>query len=96
VGTRKPNDWGIHDGHGSVSEWCSDYFGSRYPAGSLTDPVGSAGGWYRMMRGGSWGVEAKLCRSAVKNYGEPNLGRSHVGFRVVLISSGIPKSPEPK
>ena len=96
VGTRKPNDWGIHDGHGSVWEWCSDYVASKSPAGSLTDPVGPSWGSDRVLRGGGWSYPAELCRSAFRLGNDPSDRDGYLGFRVALISSGIPKSPEPK
>ena len=96
VGTRKPNDWGIHDGHGSVWEWCSDYYASKYSAGSLTDPVGPSWGSDRVLRGGGWSYPAELCRSAFRLGNDPSDRYGYLGFRVALISSGIPKSPEPK
>jgi formylglycine-generating enzyme required for sulfatase activity len=43
VGTYKPNDYGVFDAHGNVSEWCQDvvarggsYFGSAILASALT------------------------------------------------------------
>ncbi|MFM8262538.1 MAG: formylglycine-generating enzyme family protein [Pirellula sp.] len=63
VGTKKPNAWGIHDGHGSVWEWCSDWYDSKYPKGPLTDPVGPSTGSYRAYRGGGWYGEAANCGS---------------------------------
>jgi formylglycine-generating enzyme required for sulfatase activity len=94
VGTRKPNGWGIHDGHGSVWEWCSDWFDVKYPTGPLTDPVGPSWGLLRVNRGGCWSFEAADCRSAYRGRSGPSLGYYYSGFRVALISSGIPKSPD--
>jgi formylglycine-generating enzyme required for sulfatase activity len=65
VGTKQPNAWGLHDMHGNVSEWCSDWQ-SRYLQGGF-DPVGPAAGSDRVSRGGSWGDQPILCRSAYRN-----------------------------
>jgi formylglycine-generating enzyme required for sulfatase activity len=93
VGTKKPNAWGIHDGHGSVLEWCSDWY-DKYPEGPLTDPVGPSSGSTRMYRGGSWSIEAAFCRSAIRYRNVPLFRHIDLGFRLALSSSGIPKSPE--
>jgi formylglycine-generating enzyme required for sulfatase activity len=93
VGTKKPNAWGIHDGYGSVWEWCSDWY-DKYPEGPLTDPAGPSSGSNRVYRGGSWSIEAAFCRSAIRYRNVPLFRHIDLGFRVALSSSGIPKSPE--
>ena len=94
VGTKKPNAWGIHDGHGSVWEWCSDWYDDEYAKGPLTDPVGPSSSSYRANRGGGWNYSTADCRSAIRNWITPEGRGINRGFRLALSSSGIPKSPE--
>ncbi|MFM7517295.1 MAG: formylglycine-generating enzyme family protein [Pirellula sp.] len=92
VGTKKPNAWGIHDGHGSVWEWYSDWYDSKYPKRPLMDPVGLSMGSYRAYRGGGWDGEAANCGSGNRRGAGPSDRYNFVGFRLALSPSGIPKS----
>jgi formylglycine-generating enzyme required for sulfatase activity len=93
VGLLEPNAWGLYDMHGNVWEWCSDRYGD-YPKGAVSDPSGPKEGSYRVIRGGCWGSDAAICRSAIRYWFVPSF-RSGYGFRVALSSQpGIPKSPE--
>ena len=47
----KPNAWGVKNMHSGVAEWVLDWHGA-YPEGPVTDPVGPASGWARVVRGG--------------------------------------------
>jgi formylglycine-generating enzyme required for sulfatase activity len=94
VGTKKPNAWGIHDGHGSVREWCSDWYDSKYPKGPLIDPVGPSRGSDCVSRGGCWINTAANCWSPIRYRNTPEFRDDDLGFRLALSSSGIPKSPE--
>ena len=87
VGQKKPNAWGIYDMHGNVWEWCEDMY-VDYPSYPVTDPVGQANISYRIRRGGSWTSNAKYCRSAFRNYNNPNICDNNVGFRVALVPIG--------
>jgi len=66
VGTRRPNDWGIHDMYGNVSEWCQDAYQKDYYAQSPRDnprgPADTLENNKRVMRGGSWKSTAEMCR----------------------------------
>jgi formylglycine-generating enzyme required for sulfatase activity len=83
VGQKAPNAWGIFDMHGNVSEWCADWFG-EYPSGEVTDPTGPSSGLIRVVRGGTWGDNARFCRAAYRTGLEPHDRYSYVGFRVVV------------
>jgi len=53
TGVRLPNELGIYDMSGNVSEWCSD--GKRkYSSDTQIDPIGPLSNSRRVNRGGSW------------------------------------------
>jgi formylglycine-generating enzyme required for sulfatase activity len=84
VGCFKPNAFGLYDMIGNVWEWCGDWYGENYYASSeRRNPTGPAAGTYRVLRGGGWGRDPRLCRSA-NRYGAAPVGREDLlGFRVV-------------
>ncbi len=83
VGSFSPNAWGLYDMQGNVYELCQDWYDKDYPSGSVTDPSGSSSGLSRVLRGGSWGHDARRCRSAIRSYYLPGYGSNFIGFRLV-------------
>ena len=79
----KPNRWGIYDMHGSVKEWCYDFY-DKYSIEGATNPVGPIRGKTRVLRGGSFYRTAYECRSSSRDKLDPSWRGSEIGFRVVL------------
>ncbi len=82
VGQKNPNAWGLYDMHGSVWEWCSDWY-DHYPSESVTNPTGPSSGTERVMRGGGIADNARSCRSGNRHSLRPDIIFSNIGFRIV-------------
>ena len=84
VGKKPANAFGLHDMHGNVGEWCWDWF-DVYDSNALaqTDPDGVASGARRVARGGSWGHDGQVARSAYRNADNPGGRNFYLGFRLV-------------
>ena len=85
VGLWQPNQFGLHDMHGNVSEWCEDVFDSTFYSKDAPgfDPLSTAGSMKRVARGGNWGFLANRCRSARRDWVSPTTRFSNLGFRPV-------------
>ena len=101
VGQKKPNDWGIHDMHGSVYEWCSSMH-KAYPYGAddgreaYKDTFAYRVLLHRVMRGGSWSIPGEQCRSAYRARCSPTGCGHDVGFRVASSASTPSERPKPE
>jgi hypothetical protein len=68
--TKKADELKIHDMSGNVWEWCEDWYDSNCSS--------------RVLRGGSWGNEARYCRVSNRVNITPTIRRNFIGFRLVL------------
>ncbi|MDR1614215.1 MAG: formylglycine-generating enzyme family protein [Campylobacteraceae bacterium] len=79
-------DLSLYDMYGNVQEFTLDWYDKHYYAKSpQNDPEGPSGGKYRVTRGGSWGTDTMLVRSACRNNRTPNERVDFAGFRLALI-----------
>lgn len=82
VASFDPNQYGLYDMAGNVSEWVHDYYGAvGIGSGVEIDPLGPAEGQFHTIRGSSWahGSVTEL-RLSFRDFGEEV--RDDVGFRV--------------
>jgi formylglycine-generating enzyme required for sulfatase activity len=87
------NAWGLSDMHGNVWEWCQDHWHDSYEGAPID---GSA--WLdqdadenttQVIRGGSWDIYPRACRSASRSYSYPRVTNYRIGFRVVCLAPRI-------
>jgi formylglycine-generating enzyme required for sulfatase activity len=64
-------------------EWVADWLGP-HPDGPVRDPTGAASGEVKVEKGGWWGSNEFVARSAYRHYEDPpDYQDKHIGFRVV-------------
>ena len=87
AGTKLPNGFGLFDMHGSLHEWCRDYFEANwYGVSPPNDPTGPQTGSEHVIRGGNyWHFSNALqCRSAYRASSSGATRHSFlIGFRCV-------------
>jgi len=81
IGGKSPNELGLCDMSGNVTELCWDIH-ADYPAGPQTDPHGPSTGVYRIRRGGLYESYADYCRVFHRSWCSPALRTYGFGFRV--------------
>jgi sulfatase modifying factor 1 len=86
VGSFSPNEWGLYNMHGNVSEWIWDYY-DNYEVTEQTNPTGPSFGTRRVYRGGGWNDFAKNLRSAYRAALRPDGTSFNLGFRLVRNAS---------
>ena len=88
VGSLSPNELGIYDMSGNVSEWCEDWYDSDYYNNSPSvDPCGPSGlssREERVARGGCMYDEGYGCRITRRGYDRSSADGENMGFRLAL------------
>ena len=105
VGTYSPNDFGLYDMAGNVSEWTSTAYTES--VGRLTSDLNPEYRYdaakedpYKMkrkiVRGGSWKDVAHNIRSDIRMWEYQNEQRSYIGFRCVRSQIGFARKKKKK
>ena len=90
VGSYRPNAMGLHDMHGNVWEWTSDWYDKLYYSYSpAKDPQGPKQGSVKVRRGGGWNSFPMWARSSFRNWNDIDTRCANLGFRVVAELSPL-------
>ena len=101
VGTYEPNDFGLYDMAGNVSEWTSTAYTES--SDRMTSDLNPEYRYYvakedpykmsrKIVRGGSWKDVAHNIRGDIRMWEYQNEQRSYIGFRCVRSKVGFGKS----
>ncbi len=80
VAQKRPNEYGLYDMIGNVTEWTADWFGP-YSDGPAKDPSGPAEGRLHTLRGGGWHGGLINVRASVRISRAPRFQANNSGFR---------------
>lgn len=84
IATKKPNELGIYDMSGNLSEYCSDWYSENYYKKSTrNNPKGPDSGNYKVYRGGSFYTEKQSLYIKNRKGIAPNENNITIGFRIV-------------
>ena len=87
VKTKLPNELGLFDMSGNISEWCSDwYFNSYANNGERVNPKGPVSGVAKVYRGGSWDDKPMNCRVSKRFSMNPIFKNKLVGMRLAATN----------
>lgn len=101
VGSFAPNDFGLYDMAGNVSEWTATVYSESGPSqmndmnpdlrynAAKEDPYAMK---TKVVRGGSWKDVAQFIRSDMRTFEYQNQPRSYIGFRCARTQVGFSKS----
>lgn len=96
VGRKRPNELGLYDMTGNVSEWCQDLYGP-YQLSTEPDPIGADTGSYRVVRGGSYDECIANSHLSVRRWFKPETSAGYIGLRVAFSLPDDPmKQPLPE
>ena len=80
----KPNELGLYDMSGNVSEWCEDFYYLYRKKTLVIKLKGCVNVNSRVSRGGSWNRDWFLCRPSCRPCSAPNSRSNIFGFRIVI------------
>ncbi|MCM1042306.1 MAG: SUMF1/EgtB/PvdO family nonheme iron enzyme [Bacteroides sp.] len=99
VGHYSPNDYGLYDMMGNVSEWCIDAYDESIANNHDFNPVftydakpeDGVGLKRKVVRGGSFKDFADICKVYYRSFEYQDTCKSYVGFRCIqpLLASGM-------
>ncbi|MBQ7530214.1 MAG: SUMF1/EgtB/PvdO family nonheme iron enzyme [Paludibacteraceae bacterium] len=89
VARKHPNELGLYDMTGNVSEWCQDRFGA-YQLSTTPDPCGPDTGIFRIVRGGSYDECKANSHLSVRRWYKPETSAGYIGFRLAMT---LPDNP---
>lgn len=92
AGVDMANGYGLYDMAGNIYEWCYDWYDKNYyqacnDLGTVANPTGPVDGVSRILRGGSWNFNTKVCRIANRDsqHAPGNFSGSY-GFRICIAA----------
>jgi formylglycine-generating enzyme required for sulfatase activity len=89
VGEFLPNQFGLHDMHGNVWEWCMDDWHDNYqgaPNDGSARLKNAKTASRKVTRGGSWYNLPWYCRSALRDFRTRDYRNDFIGFRVICCA----------